>query len=698
MYHSAPFARLLHRTIRLALMSCLLWPPLLAGQPSPAQQDSTANTTDTTRWEQAIFITTRRGAGGYLSSPETFSLLDSEQLQIYRGRSTPEALMGVPGVWMQKTNHGGGSPFVRGLTGNQTLLLVDGIRLNNSTYRYGPNQYLNTIDPLTLDRVEVLRGAGSVQYGSDALGGAVNLLTRTPDFGSEGLQAGGEGYFKAMSADMEQSGRAALRLASPRMAVLAGASYKNFGDLLAGGDLGVQAPSAYREFDADIKARIRTGERHSLTLAAQWVDQRGAGRFDQVAQRGYAVHKFDPQQRLLTYARWEAQPASRWATNLRLTVSGQSSVEGRVFRRATDTRTSHERDVVRTLGATAEVQSQPAPRWTANTGIEWYYDLVNSRAFRIDSATGTREDLRGLYPDGSTAVNLAAFSLHAYELPRWSFTGGLRYNLYRLQISDATFGSIYLVPQALVGQASAAYKPAPRQRITAAVNTGFRAPNINDLSSFGSFDSGIEVPTAALDAERTLSGELSYKVAAGRVELQAAAFYTRLSNLIDRVPATYLGDTLYDGQRVYTKANVDAAFIAGTEVDGQLYLGSSWRVLASVIYAYGQTQTGQPLRRIPPLNGRLGLHYADPSGVFVRAEWLWATLQDRLAPGDISDHRIPAGGTPGWQVVNGYAGYTWRFVQLNLGLQNIFNEAYRTHGSGVDGYGRSLWLSVQVAW
>ena len=113
----------------------------------------------------------------------TYSLRDQRELA---PRSMAEALIGVPGVWMQKTNHGGGSPFIRGLTGNQTLVLVDGIRLNNATFRYGPNQYLNTIDPLSLHRVEVLRGSASVEYGTDALGGAVNLLSKTPQFSRQG--------------------------------------------------------------------------------------------------------------------------------------------------------------------------------------------------------------------------------------------------------------------------------------------------------------------------------------------------------------------------------------------------------------------------------------------------------------------------------------------------------------------------------
>lgn len=79
---------------------------------------------------------------------------------------------------------------------------------------------------------------------------------------------------------------------------------------------------------------------------------------------------------------------------------------------------------------------------------------------------------------------------------------------------------------------------------------------------------------------------------------------------------------------------------------------------------------------------------------FAAAEFQFASHQKRLAQGDKDDNRIPAGGTPGWKVLNFFGGYKFFMVQLNAGVQNIFNEDYRTHGSGINAVGRSAWLSV----
>ena len=100
------------------------------------------------------------------------------------------------------------------------------------------------------------------------------------------------------------------------------------------------------------------------------------------------------------------------------------------------------------------------------------------------------------------------------------------------------------------------------------------------------------------------------------------------------------------------------------------------------------------MRRVPPFNGRLSATY-QWKGWFSSAEMLYASEQDRLAQGDKDDNRIPKGGTPGWKVINIYAGYQWKDVQLNACLQNLLNEDYRTHGSGINAVGRSVWLSLR---
>ena len=130
-----------------------------------------------------VVVTGSRVEESVYESPQAVSTVTREEVLKRNYRTTPEALTYEPGVMVQKTAHGQGSPFIRGLTGKQVLILVDGVRLNNSTFRFGPNQYLATVDPATIERIEVVRGPGSVLYGSDALGGVINIITRkAPEF------------------------------------------------------------------------------------------------------------------------------------------------------------------------------------------------------------------------------------------------------------------------------------------------------------------------------------------------------------------------------------------------------------------------------------------------------------------------------------------------------------------------------------
>jgi outer membrane cobalamin receptor len=129
---------------------------------------------------EEITVTSSRKETQVFQVPDAIGVVKSSDIEEKNARTLPDALSFESNVHMQKTNHAGGSPFIRGMTGKDVLILIDGVRFNNSTFRYGPNQYLNTIEPSMVDRVEIVRGPGSVMYGSDALGGVINIITKKP--------------------------------------------------------------------------------------------------------------------------------------------------------------------------------------------------------------------------------------------------------------------------------------------------------------------------------------------------------------------------------------------------------------------------------------------------------------------------------------------------------------------------------------
>lgn len=646
-----------------------------------------------------IVVTANRQSTEEFQSIESVSVLNRRELFQQSARTTPEALIGVTGVWVQKTNHGGGSPFMRGLTGNQTLLLMDGIRLNNSTYRYGPNQYFNTIDVMGLERIEAVRGAGSVLYGSDALGGAIQLFTKTPAFSANGWKWRKNLSTKIATQDMEKSGRVELEGSGRRTAFIAGLTYRDFGDLVAGKGLGKEAPSAYQEWAGDFKSLMQLNKATKLTLAYNGVFQSNVGRYDQVAQRGFSLWQFDPQTRQMAYAKLEWEPQSRLIKKIQFTPAYQYSVEGRIFQKNGSLVQRKEEDKVTTWSGVGEAILEPRPWWTINTGLEWYGDKVNSLSQDFNTENNSVKNLRGLYPDDSKSNSFAAFMAHSFPLKSWTIQAGLRYNLVHMLIEDGVFGNTDITPDALVGHLAARWEINPANALTASVNSGFRAPNLNDMSTFGSFDFGIETPSPGLSPEKTFTLEMGYKrrgkILTGNINL----YLTRLTNLITRVKSTFNGQAQYNGEDVYQKKNVAEANLWGIESDWSYNLSSVWNVMGSINYTYGQNTTDQePMRRIPPLNGRIAMNYRPTPAWLLQLENVYAGDQNRLAAGDKSDHRINPGGTPGWNVFNLRLSRTLGVFTLQAGIQNIFNQAYRIHGSGVDGVGQSGWLAISVEW
>lgn len=660
-----------------------------------AVHENIALTIATIRLNKEVVVTAQRFPAEQFNSPEVLSVVSETNLVEYGFGSVPDALSATPGVWMQKTNYGGGSPFIRGLTGQQTLLMIDGIRLNNATYRSGPNQYLNTVDPFALERIEVLRGSASVQYGTDALGGVVQVLTKSPGFSARGLRVSGSIYSKYLSRNMERSVAGEVSLEGKRVAIEVNLTGRDFGDVTAGGNRKL-APTGYDQLAGNFKSLIRMRDDQLLTVTYQQMNQNHVPIYHKVRLEDFLYNKFSLQKRQLAYTRWEKFSESNILKRIQLTGSWQQSNEIRDSQKNGADQSVHEHDKVNTLSFTALVHSEPARNWEINSGIEYYSDRVKSSRLTTTLSSGGAVSQRGLYPDGSTMGNLGIYTHHTYQLSKFILSGSVRVNQFSVRIAENSneFGSFRLNTSSVVGGFSILYKLHPNHNVVASVNSGFRSPNIDDLGTLGIVDFRYEIPNPDLRAERATTFEVGYKIKSRRLSGSLSAYRMMLSNIIDRVRS---GTDSIQGYQVYLKQNVAEASIQGVETELEWKIFRSLVVRNHFMYTYGQNVSrNEPYRRIPPLNSVVGLTY--------RSKKFWSNLdlqlaskQSRLAAGDVDDNRIPDGGTPGWTVLNLNAGYVFAHrYTVSGGVQNIFDESYRTHGSGVDGYGRSFWVSVRV--
>ncbi|HEX2969837.1 MAG TPA: TonB-dependent receptor [Bacteroidales bacterium] len=639
-----------------------------------------------------VVVTANRSGSIRIKTPEAIRTLESNSIARKQMRTSPEALSLTPGVFVQKTNHGGGSPFLRGLTGNQTLLLIDGIRLSNSVVRYGPNQYFNTIDVFSINKFEVLRGGGSVQYGSDAIGGTIQAITPELEFSSEPV-FGGLAIARVATHGMEQTARGNIRFSSKRTAFSGGITARNFGDLVGGDSTGRQSPTGYSELDFDIKGKIQMSQSSELTALLQNVHQYNVPVYHKVALENYEINRMDPQKRLLSYVRLDQKINAGILRKGVFTAAYQQNDETREFRKKGASLFRTENDRVRTFSFSAEMLLEKGKSWNSNTGFEVYNDLVNSNRIDKDLSTQNSVCKRGLYPDGSSMTSLGFYSLHSFDFTGWNITGGIRYNSYINSIEDETLGKVILKPSAIVGNLAVLRKLNRTSSVFISAGTGYRAPNIDDLGTLGIVDFRYETPNFSLKPEHSFQYQAGYKLQGRQLKGEIYVYRNDLNDLIvrNRVP----GDTI-EGYPVYRKENVERAYVRGIETAWE-YDINGFRLSGSLTSTFGQNLTkDEPVRRIPPLFGNLSADYT--IGIWTTGiEWFAAAKQDRLAQGDKEDNRIPAGGTAGWNVININAGCTLNRFAVNLSLINLTNEDYRYHGSGVNGTGRSVFLSVSLS-
>jgi outer membrane receptor protein involved in Fe transport len=240
--------------------------------------------------------------------------------------------------------------------------------------------------------------------------------------------------------------------------------------------------------------------------------------------------------------------------------------------------------------------------------------------------------------------------------------------------------------------------------LVASVSRGFRAPNFNDTVVLQASNFGVDAPSPGLQPEISTNYELGAKMEWDSSDVEAFLYYTRLENLIDRRPGEYLGlpwldedeDTIQDPDEplINQRKNVGEAYITGFELQGWLALSDHLQLRGNVFYTFGSSVTAsEPMSRIPPVMGLVGVRWRT-NGTSLEAFARAAVAQTRLSQRDMDDSRIDAGGTPGWSDWNLRGSHDFGPVRIDLTFGNVFDHAYKEHGSGVYNPGRHVVVAL----
>jgi len=645
-------------------------------------------------------------------TPRAVDIVTQQELTEKAPIDVGQALEQTVGVMIQRTGRGQSSPFIRGLTGQQVLILVDGVRMTNATFRAGPNQYFNTIDPNMVERIEVIRGPGTVLYGGDAIGGVINVVTKKANYTGYDYATGGT-IQRFSTADLGYTGRVDVEGWIGSAGVFTGAGYGNYNNLDVGGrpdivpdigragfDAGRQPATSWRYSSADIKLTYMLTECSEIEVGLQHYRADDVFRSDRFPDNRESI--FDPQMRDLYYVRWQGYDPCGVINAYQITASLHRFEEDRVdrdFRQGRNPQLTKVRGFTdEQFGLTGSFLTDMCNFGTLSYGFDWYHDEISSSGTDIDASVNpaTVTPVPGEVPDDAFYSRYGLFlNWDVWLTDRLLASAGVRYEHVTAGATvtaNNVTGQIDPEFQDWIGQVGLTYEVNSCLHLVGSINEGFRAPNIDDLATVNNnVFAGTQLPNPNLQPETSISYELGAKLNYDRFRSQLFVWWTDLQDYIVRGAP--------NNQELLDFSN-SRAYLNGVEFSGEYLIGCDWSLYGNFWYTYGQdTVNNVPVSRIPPTQGIVGLRRRWNCGNDWFDVYAWLVDdQDRLAPRDVTDdNRIPPGGTPGYGIVNvRYGRMISQRQRVSMNVTNLFDTQYRVHGSGSAGPGIGAILSYEL--
>jgi hemoglobin/transferrin/lactoferrin receptor protein len=683
-------------------------------------------------------------------------IIPAKQIKFDNPQTSADLLQQSGNIFVQMSQLGAGSPVIRGMETSRVLIVVDGVRMNNAIYRAGHLQSVVTIDPNALQRVEILHGPGSVIYGSDAMGGVMHFYTKNPVLSTNyTVFASGDAFIRYSSAANEKAGNISLNAGGKKFGMFLSGTFKNIGDLREGknrdskyGDWGkslyyaeringkdsmvanpdplIQKNSGYSQFDILSKALWRPNQKHLVTLNFQYSNSSDIPRYDRLTEISggklkYAEWYYGPQTRSLISLKSEWLKKTILYDNASILAAWQNISEDRISRNFGNNKKKHQEETVDVLSLNIDFMKKIFSESELRYGLESTINYVGSKAYNEDITKGTITfDAATRYPDGGDRMaSQAIYASNNWELSKkLIFSQGLRlshvsllarYTPQMLAITKFPYaGDITQDNTALNGSLGLVLMPEDSWRIATNLSSGFRAPNIDDMSKLNdsnSKDQLLFVPNPDLKPEYAYNAELTLgKTFGDKVQIEATGFYTLLKDAFVARLFLYNGQdsVVFDGKMCAVQAlqNADKAEIYGFEGNVTVKITKALSLKSSLTYTNGHVNDSVPLDHIPPLFGMTSLKLEltqFTSEIYARYNG-WKHIKDYSPSGEDNESYATPDGMPWWYTINLRCGYQFnKYLNLQAGAENILDKHYRLFASGISAPGRNFIVTLRAS-
>lgn len=688
--------------------------------------------------------------------PQSIVSIDAKEIQFTNPQTSADVLKSTGNIYIQKSQLGGGSPMIRGFSTNRLLITVDGVRMNNAIFRGGNLQNVISIDPFTIKNTEVTLGAGSVVYGSDAIGGVMSFYTQRPQLSyKDSLYLSANMITRHATANNEKTGHFDVNFGLKKWAFLTSVSYTDFDDLRMGSNGPdeylrneyvetingedvivqnsnplIQKQTGYNQINILQKARFEPSDNLNFDLGLYYSTTSDYPRYDRLIRYDgnnlrSAEWNYGPQRWFMgNFQVTKLSSNSNLYNMIQVTAAYQNFQESRNDRNFQSSFKNENEESVDAISFNVDLEKDLSDNWSMFYGAEYVYNKVSSNGFENNSSTNEIIPAVTRYPDGATWQSIAAYSSFKYKPnSKFVFQSGLRFNHIIVdadftennQFLNLPFSRTTVNSGALTGTAGISWSPSETIQWKLNASSAFRAPNIDDIGKvFDSEPGSVVIPNENLRPEYAYGGELGLKLNFNKVLIvDLSTYYTFLDNALVRRDFNLNGETeiIYNGELSNVQAiqNASKAWIYGFEVGMKINFSKSIKLRSqyNIIGGSEEDENGidVPVRHIAPNFGNTHLVWQNNRlKIDAFAEYNNELSFNQLAESEVNKAYLYAKDnngnpySPSWYTLNLRTQYkATDDLSITASLENITDQRYRTYSSGIAAAGRNLILSLKYS-